>query len=61
MGLNFFFYTGVFMLLKIKLRGDAKEIVERMIERGWAETPEEAVRFALHMLFLELRRNRFDF
>ena len=49
------------MLIKIKLRGDAKKIVKKMIERGWAETPEEAVRFALHMLFLELRRNRFDF
>jgi hypothetical protein len=48
------------MLIKIKLRGDAEKIVKKMIERGWAETPEEAVRFALHMLFLELRRNRFD-
>ncbi len=44
--------------IRVNLRGEPERIVKEMIEDGWANTPEEAIRMALMMYFIKLKEVR---
>ena len=45
------------MMIKVDLSGEPERIIKKMIKDGWVETPQEAVRLALYVFFLEAKRN----
>jgi hypothetical protein len=45
------------MLVKVNLEGEPGRVVKKMIKDGWVTTPQEAIRLALYVLWLESKRN----
>ena len=45
------------MNIEVDLSGEPERIIKKMIKDGWVETPQEALRLALYVFFLEAKKN----